>query len=205
MDEFEKEDHLRSLEERIDKLKGRIDQEISATEFKLKGDLKEINESFSTLKDVIMRLHKEKEVTEKDRQFLMEKHKEFIRKIPVDKNKLQKEIEEKLVNPRGKTIRAISKKEENTEGVNLPEIPAAKERNPVKYETYKDDESGKTQIDELFEMVMEKGSVKIKEAAIKFKVHEAQIEEWAKILQEHGLIEIHYPVFGKPELKKVIR
>jgi len=62
--------------------------------------------------------------------------------------------------------------------------------------------SVKTPIDELFELVLKKGKIRISEAARIFGVHELQIEEWAKILEEHGLIEIHYPAVGKPELRK---
>jgi hypothetical protein len=60
----------------------------------------------------------------------------------------------------------------------------------------------KTQLDQLTDLIMEKGSIKIPEAAKKLKLKEKQIEEWAKMLEEHDLIEIHYPAFGKPILKK---
>ena len=60
----------------------------------------------------------------------------------------------------------------------------------------------KTPIDDLFELVMKDGRVKITDAAKKFGVFEARIEEWAKILEDHGLIEIHYSAMGKPELRK---
>ncbi len=59
-----------------------------------------------------------------------------------------------------------------------------------------------TPIDELFEIVMRVGRIKLGTAAKKFGAKKQQVEEWAKILEEHGLIEIHYPPFGEPELRK---
>lgn len=60
----------------------------------------------------------------------------------------------------------------------------------------------KTSLDQILELVMEKGSIKIPDAAKKLRVKDKQVEEWARILEEHDLIEIHYPTFGKPFLKK---
>jgi transposase len=57
-----------------------------------------------------------------------------------------------------------------------------------------------TNIDRLYELVKKDGMVKIDYAAKKFKVSEEQIEEWGNILEEHGLVIIHYPPFGGPVL-----
>lgn len=62
--------------------------------------------------------------------------------------------------------------------------------------------SMETPIDKLLEIVTMKGSVRIDQAARAFKVKEKQIDEWARILEEHNLIEIHYPAMGKPILKR---
>ena len=59
-----------------------------------------------------------------------------------------------------------------------------------------------TSIDELFELVMRNGKIKLNTAARRLGVKKNQVEEWAKILEEHGLIDIHYPPFGEPELRK---
>jgi hypothetical protein len=61
-----------------------------------------------------------------------------------------------------------------------------------------------TPLDELLELVMKRGTVKISEAAKAFRVKESQLEEWARLLEEHELIEIHYPTIGKPILKKKV-
>ena len=60
-----------------------------------------------------------------------------------------------------------------------------------------------TPIDRLFELVMKKGKIRIKDAAKNFSVNKTQIEEWAKILEDHNLIEIHYPPIGESELRKM--
>jgi hypothetical protein len=73
--------------------------------------------------------------------------------------------------------------------------PAGK---PVK----SDKSSVETPLDELLQLIMNKGSVKISDAARQFNVKEGQIEEWARILEQHDLIELHYPTIGRPTLKR---
>jgi hypothetical protein len=59
-----------------------------------------------------------------------------------------------------------------------------------------------TPLDKLYEYVSSHGKVRINEAARQFEVSEEQIEDWARILEVRNLIEIYYPAFGKPELRK---
>jgi hypothetical protein len=62
----------------------------------------------------------------------------------------------------------------------------------------------KTTIDKLYELVLDKGAVKINdELAQKLGVSKTQIEEWAMVLEEHNLAELHYPAIGEPEIKKM--
>src|SRR3989344_4563134 len=58
--------------------------------------------------------------------------------------------------------------------------------------------SGKT-IDRLYELITENGRVRCDEAARRLNVHEIQVEEWGKILQEHELIKMKKSPFGKTE------
>lgn len=58
-----------------------------------------------------------------------------------------------------------------------------------------------TEIDALYQWVTQKRAIRIKEIARRFKVPEELVQEWAKILEEHKLISIHYPSFGSPILK----
>ncbi|PIN86411.1 hypothetical protein COV19_04995 [Candidatus Woesearchaeota archaeon CG10_big_fil_rev_8_21_14_0_10_44_13] len=57
-----------------------------------------------------------------------------------------------------------------------------------------------TLIDGLYSYTQEKGKVNLMQASLKFKVSRDKIEEWAKILEEHGLIRMYYPAFTSPQL-----
>jgi len=57
-----------------------------------------------------------------------------------------------------------------------------------------------TSIDRLYKLVLEKKRVRISTAARIFKVKPEKIEEWGKILEEHDLLAMHYPVVGDAEI-----
>jgi len=59
-----------------------------------------------------------------------------------------------------------------------------------------------TKIDQLIRLVEKNGSIPIPDLSRKLKVHPEQIERWARILEEHGIIEILYPTIGPPKLRK---
>ncbi len=61
-----------------------------------------------------------------------------------------------------------------------------------------------TPIDSLLEILSKEKEMKIQEAASRFKVSEETIENWGRILEEHKLAELHYPVFGKPVLRALL-
>jgi hypothetical protein len=66
-------------------------------------------------------------------------------------------------------------------------------------------ESVKTPIDDLYNAIMALGKLRVDLAAKQFNVPENRVEEWAKILEENGLIEIHYPAIGKPSLTTITK
>ena len=53
-----------------------------------------------------------------------------------------------------------------------------------------------TAIDKLLELINEKGTISLSYASKVFDYPKAEIEEWAKALADHGLIEIKYTLFG---------
>lgn len=57
-----------------------------------------------------------------------------------------------------------------------------------------------TGADKLYEMVKQKGSVRLSEAAKELGVSEETVIKWGEILEEHRMIELHYPMAGKPRL-----
>ncbi|MBI4149031.1 hypothetical protein HY491_01155 [Candidatus Woesearchaeota archaeon] len=58
-----------------------------------------------------------------------------------------------------------------------------------------------TDLDKLYEMVQQKQSVRLGEVMKMFSIDRKKGEEWAAILEDSGLISIHYPAFGDPELR----
>jgi hypothetical protein len=55
-----------------------------------------------------------------------------------------------------------------------------------------------TDIDRLYELVRDKGIVKLAVAAKKLRIDEDRIEAWSRVLEEHKLIKLHYPPVGDP-------
>ena len=60
-----------------------------------------------------------------------------------------------------------------------------------------------TDVDRLLKIIEEKGSITTDALAGILKVSEDKVEEWGRTLEEHNLIKLEYPPFGKPKLKAV--
>ncbi|MCX6707596.1 MAG: hypothetical protein NT001_05660, partial [Candidatus Woesearchaeota archaeon] len=58
----------------------------------------------------------------------------------------------------------------------------------------------KTALDDLYSCVQQNGNITLSDAASKLKTGREKIEEWAKILDDHGLIKRYYPAFTGPQL-----
>ena len=58
----------------------------------------------------------------------------------------------------------------------------------------------KTDIDTMYEILKEKKKLKIKTLAKYFKVDDATILEWARVLEEANLLTVHYPTIGEPQV-----
>ena len=57
-----------------------------------------------------------------------------------------------------------------------------------------------TTIDEMLNL-LEKGPTNFSKISKLLEIPENLVEDWAKILEDHGLVEISYPVVGSPVLK----
>lgn len=57
-----------------------------------------------------------------------------------------------------------------------------------------------TDVDRLYELIRDKGLLKVKDAAKLLKIENDQVEEWGRILEEHGLVRLRYPPVGEPVL-----
>jgi len=58
-----------------------------------------------------------------------------------------------------------------------------------------------THVDNIYYDVLNKKKVHLKDVADKFKVHKKKAEEWASVLDEQDLIDLHYPAVGHAELR----
>lgn len=61
----------------------------------------------------------------------------------------------------------------------------------------------KTAVDDLIKLLKNKNEISIEEASRKLKISVEQIEEWAKVLEEKGFLEIEYSPFTSGKIKKV--
>ena len=187
---------------------GRLEKDIREMERKVEQNLQKMNETVKSLNDIILRLQRENVQLRSERDFLVERHKKMLKRVPVPD--LAFEINEKLVKP------ASGKIKENVDFVQLlakegfVELKEQKEKpakkNPIDElkDTIIDVSSrshGKT-IDSLFEMISKTGKIRADDAARKLGVHEVQIEEWAKILEEHEMASVK-KTLGKIEISKI--
>jgi len=58
-----------------------------------------------------------------------------------------------------------------------------------------------TDLDRVYNLIKEKRAVKLSDIASQFNINKKHAEDWAAILEKHGLIEIYYPMLGEPELR----
>lgn len=63
------------------------------------------------------------------------------------------------------------------------------------------DVSVKTDIDKFLEVLEKKKVVGLKDVSEQIGVEVKQVEEWAKILEENGMIELEFPFFGRPRIR----
>ncbi len=54
-----------------------------------------------------------------------------------------------------------------------------------------------TNIDRLYSHVCRQGEARVRDVAKRFGVEVALVEEWGRILEDHGLAQLHYPPFGE--------
>jgi|GEM_PF-3550433 len=57
-----------------------------------------------------------------------------------------------------------------------------------------------TEVDDMLETISDRKKIRVNQLAKLMKVDENEIKEWAETLENWGIIEIHYPLFGKPVL-----
>lgn len=156
---------LKGKDERIDDLEKKLDH----VERNFNRKLKQIDESFNVIINVVNKMEKDNKELKKDRDLLINKQKEILKDTEVP-NRLKKDVFDKLVDPVKGEIKDTS---------NLIQLI-------VRDDIVKDD----VPLDELFEMILRNGKIKLDVAARRLNAHPVRVEEWAKILKKRGLIEI---------------
>ncbi|MBL7160271.1 MAG: hypothetical protein ISS93_00260 [Candidatus Aenigmarchaeota archaeon] len=102
-----------------------------------------------------------------------------------------------------KLMKIIPKKAKRIKTAVQAKAKAAIKPSQVKRATPTDlGKSIETNTDRLYNMINAKGRVSFKEISQIFKVDEDVVEEWAEILEEHKLVKVHYPTFGKAVMYK---
>jgi len=97
------------------------------------------------------------------------------------------------------------RKRERLEELRRRHLLAKKRITPQKKITkIREGEKVETPIDRFFGLVRKYKRIRINDnLAKKLGVSKTQMEEWAMILEEHNLVELHYPTIGEPEIRLV--
>ncbi|MBI2578607.1 MAG: hypothetical protein HYW26_02750 [Candidatus Aenigmarchaeota archaeon] len=165
------------------------EKKIARLEREMNRRMQRMEESFSIMKDTIIKLKKENIELKSDRDFLLERYKDILRKLP----SISEPVKESIVKPAKQIIIDNAKFFERVakEGIVSNEKVIADLKKDYK-----------APLDELFDLVMKNKKVKLKDAAKKFGVHEGLVEQWARVLQDYELIDVHYPEKGEPLMMK---
>jgi len=93
-----------------------------------------------------------------------------------------------------KKIEKFEKKRKKEKVPLIKELPKGLRIELGKYET---------DIDVLYKLIEQKGRIKLSAVSKYFGIDKKNIEEWATILEKHGLAKVYYPAVGGPELRKI--
>jgi hypothetical protein len=115
--------------------------------------------------------------------------------------KLQKPNEDKLLEKKWKVfVKEAQKPQESTEEKVEKPVKKVKEMRKIAPKKSEVRELLETDVDKLYELTKDKGIVKVKDAAKILGINNDQVEEWARILEEHKLVRLRYPPVGEPVL-----
>lgn len=130
-----------------------------------------------------------KEVKKRPPKKRKKKRAEPIKKDRIKKKQLKKK----------KKVAKIKKKPLAKPKKQIKPIKPTKPKKPIK--PTKPTQKIETSVDQVYYIVLEKKRLSLKSLANRFKIGLDKLEEWAKILDEKGLLELHYPVVGEVELR----
>ncbi len=158
---------------RINMVKKRLKKEIKhARNLVLRKKTEDAKKEYKDIRKLYLKLYKEKQITYLEKLSIYHNIKHLYKQ-------LDKITKEKIKSPR--RVRKKGKKK------------GEQKRKKGRFETVFDD---------LYYLIQERGSVKITDVAEHFHITKEKAEKWGKILEEHSLVEIYYPAFTSPQLRK---
>lgn len=129
-----------------------------------------------------------KEEKKEEEEFKITEIPKLLKGVPTEEFERKKSLLEKIAKERGRIDRKIA---ERILGLWKEKPKEVKGEGKVK-----------TSIDKFYELIQQHKTLKINDAlATKLNVRRTQLENWAIILEEHDLVELHYPAIGEPEIK----
>ncbi len=137
-------------------------------------------------------------------------------------NKSRKKVKKSFNKNKGKKSKASEKETKKRSGKRLSNRKSKKSSKPSKNfnSQYKKPKHAKkkrskvikidlshlgayeTELDKLLEEVNEREKISVRQVAKAFEVPKSLVEYWARILEQKGLITLHYPLIGSPKLRK---
>jgi hypothetical protein len=139
-----------------------------------------------------IKLVEEEKVEKKpEMSFKIEKENHYAVIRPIVNN-IKERAKEELIEEKIKSEQVVKEKEK--EKLRTPE----EKRLPAKAEYV----GLETSIDKMIDIVDKRGSVTTFELSKELGVSIEQIDNWAKILEDRGLIDIEYPLIGPSKLRK---
>jgi hypothetical protein len=133
----------------------------------------------------------------------VEKKSEYVEIKPIDEKKpelgfkIEKENHYAVIKPIVDDIKERAKEELIEQKIKSEKIETPREK-VVPAKTG----SVETTIDRLIDIIEKRGSVTTFELSKELGVKMEQIENWAKILEDRGLIDMEYPLIGSSKLRK---
>ena len=162
-----------------------------------KKDKKKVKDSYLDLdkedQKTLESLELPKPISEKANGEGEVKPKEDIK--PPEPPKTKEEVKPVKEEPKKESIFDSDEKKEE-KSIPLPKKIKPKPRKRLK----KIKEHVETDVDRLYELIRERGLLKVGAASKELGIEIDQIEEWGRILEEHKLVKLHYPPVGEPVL-----
>lgn len=122
---------------------------------------------------------------------------DFLRKF---KNIKSKKSEKARIKEKPIKTEKIVQKPKSSFFTKLKNIFSRHKKIGRKYEIEK--KGFETNLDAVVRLIEKYNRLSFSDVARTFGIGKDLVEEWGKILEEHGLIEVYYPPIGEPELRK---